>query len=316
MMLAADSAADGLWAITTYFNPMRYRRRLSNYRIFRRHLKVPLVAVELSYGDQFDLQQQDADILVRLRGGAVLWQKERLLNLALRALPATCRKVAWLDCDIIFRRPDWAGLASTLLDRAAIVQLFKHMHQLPADWIPGSSDVDLTFSRPSVAYSLSSGVPAAACVGNFSDRRIDSAAPGLAWAARREILEQHGFFDACIVGGGDRAMACAAHHCFKELMECHYMNEQQRRRYLAWAEPYYDSVRGEAAFVDTDILHLWHGHERDRAARSRHHGLQAFRFDPFNDIAIEDNGSWVWQTDKPDMHAYVRGYFSARREDG
>jgi hypothetical protein len=47
--------SEGLWAVTTYFNPMRYRRRLSNFRLFRKHLNIPLVAVELAYGKEFEL---------------------------------------------------------------------------------------------------------------------------------------------------------------------------------------------------------------------------------------------------------------------
>jgi hypothetical protein len=70
----------GLWAVTAYFNPMGYRRRLTNYKLFRTHLNVPLVAVELAYGPDFELNSHDADILVQLRGRDILWQKERLLN--------------------------------------------------------------------------------------------------------------------------------------------------------------------------------------------------------------------------------------------
>ena len=84
---------DELWAITSYFNPASYRRRLANFNTFRQHLPIPLVAVELAYDADFELQEADAEILIQLRGGALLWQKERLLNVALQALPAACRKV-------------------------------------------------------------------------------------------------------------------------------------------------------------------------------------------------------------------------------
>jgi hypothetical protein len=80
MKLPAYLHGHDLWAITSYFNPVRYQLRLSNFRTFRKRLKVPLVVVELSYGDDFELQEPDADILIPLRGGAALWQKERLLN--------------------------------------------------------------------------------------------------------------------------------------------------------------------------------------------------------------------------------------------
>src|SRR5262245_37018879 len=73
------SGPAGLWAITSYFNPARYRRKLQNYRVFRERLAVPLVTAELAF-DGFDLDAGDAEVLVRVRGGDVLWQKERLLN--------------------------------------------------------------------------------------------------------------------------------------------------------------------------------------------------------------------------------------------
>ena len=111
-------------------------------------------------------------------------------------------------------------------------------------------------------------------------------------------------------------MACAAHHCFDALMQSHCMNEHQRRRYITWAEPFYESVRAETAFLDADIFHLWHGDVDRRKGRSRHEGFQEFQFDPYTDIAIDENGSWRWNTEKPEMHEYVRRYFASRKEDG
>ena len=133
---------------------MRFRRRLSNFEIFRERLNVPLVAVELAYDFDFQLQDQDAEILIQLRGGAVLWQKERLLNLALQALPRQCRKIAWLDCDVIFGAADWAGLVSELLDRFALAQIFKRVHYLSPQWTSAKDcTTEVEFTRPSAAFS-------------------------------------------------------------------------------------------------------------------------------------------------------------------
>ena len=107
-----SAPAGDLWAITSYFNPLSYRRRRDNYRIFRDRLGVPLLTVELAYGPQFELGESDADILIQRRGGDVLWQKERLLNIALDALPGSCTKVAWIDCDVVFGEQDWPERAS------------------------------------------------------------------------------------------------------------------------------------------------------------------------------------------------------------
>ena len=69
-------------------------------------MSIPRVAVELSFDGRFELTDQDADILIQLRGGALLWQKERLLNLALKAVPSNATKIAWFDCDVILKRSD------------------------------------------------------------------------------------------------------------------------------------------------------------------------------------------------------------------
>jgi hypothetical protein len=316
MAQTTTSPAGDFWAITTYFNPARYRRRLSNFKIFRKYLNVPLLAVEWSYSDDFELQDHDADILVRLHGGAVLWQKERLLNLALKALPNSCHKVAWLDCDIIFQQDNWAQSASMLLDRVSLVQLFKCVHHLQEHWRPGFPTTDVERSRPSVAYMVSSGMSAVNSFTKAAQSDDEVPSRGFAWAAHRELLDRHGFYDACIIGSGDGAPVSAGYGCVDAFMDRQYMNEPQRRRFLAWAEPFRETVKAEIAVLETDILHLWHGSRADRAYVARHEGMQQFGFDPFKDIVIEENGSWGWNTDKPDMHDYVRNYFLSRREDG
>ncbi|RPI03272.1 MAG: hypothetical protein EHM71_14720, partial [Zetaproteobacteria bacterium] len=128
-----DAQSGSLWAITSYFNPVGYRRRLANYRVFRRHLAVPLVTVELAFDGRFQLQPADAEILIQRRGGAVLWQKERLLNVAVKSLPDSCAKVAWVDCDIVFANQEWVDRASTALEAVPLVHLFHERHEVPRD---------------------------------------------------------------------------------------------------------------------------------------------------------------------------------------
>jgi hypothetical protein len=52
--------------------PLRYKQLLSNY-------------------GQSKLNEKDADILIQSSGGAVLWQKERLLNHSIKALAKASR---------------------------------------------------------------------------------------------------------------------------------------------------------------------------------------------------------------------------------
>jgi hypothetical protein len=119
-----------IWAVTSYFNPARYRRRLANYRVFRRNLEFPLLTIEWSPSGDFELGHGEADILVRVEGGDLMWQKERLLNIALESLPPSCAHVAWVDCDVVFARKGIPGAVLAALERAPLVQLYDRVLDL------------------------------------------------------------------------------------------------------------------------------------------------------------------------------------------
>lgn len=307
-----------LWAITSYFNPSGFQSRLRNYRRFRQSLGVPLVTVELSHGHPFELEPGDADELVQVRGRDVLWQKERLLNLALQALPPSCTKVAWLDCDILFLDEDWPASTCAALERHRLVQPFRFVYEAtddapPADGVPSASRAELTglacrlLSQPSVTEALQQ--LGAAPVGRMT-------AWGFAWAARREVVAPHGFYDACIMGGADRAVFLAGLGAFERTIEAMRMNRAWAEHYLAWARPFHESVRSDFTFTEGSVLHLWHGALDHRQYRERHARLAEHDFDPARDLKINRNGCWEWNSDKPALHELVRRYFQDRREDG
>lgn len=299
------------WVITSFWNPVGYQRKYANYRMFREHLKMPLVAIELAFEGDFELRKEDADILVRLRGGDVLWQKERLLNLALKALPSSCRNVAWVDCDVIFGFPDWHDRAVQLLERASLVQLFSRVYRMPPDWRPGQQnppDAELLRGSP---YVIASGTPVATCLSAPATQI--SCAHGYAWAASRRLLDAHGLYDAVVIGGTDSAIVRAAYGRFDDALRLQALH---RDHYLAWAQPFHSAVDSNVTFLDGDIFHLWHGSTKDRRYRARNEEFMRFQFNPFTDIAADRYGAWRWNSDRRDMHDYVREYFVARREDG
>jgi len=276
---------------------------------------VPLVTVELGFHNNFDLQPKDADVLVQLRGQDVIWQTERLFNVALESVPAACDQVAWIDCDMIFGRSDWAAQASELLKHRAMVQLFSHLYELPAE----SPDDDLSRSEFS-AYSFANFQGRGPALFQDSPRkarrsRIDGA-PGGAWAARRDVLKKHGFYDALVLGGGDEAVTYAAVGWFEKSLANHLANARQKQHYLEWAVPFFHTVRGNIVCVEGDLHHLWHGELSKRSYSKRHQNLVPFGFDPYADISVAENGSWRWNSAKPALHQYVQSYFMSREEDG
>src|SRR5208282_413882 len=123
----------------------------------------------------------------------VMFQKERLLNVAISGLPSDCRKVAWLDCDVLFQNPDWLAHTSKLLDRFALVQPFQEVVLLPKGKICSSGEsVPCAESFASVFRSA----PTKHLAGNFWKHGHT----GFAWAARRDLLVSHGLYDACVAG--------------------------------------------------------------------------------------------------------------------
>jgi hypothetical protein len=134
IIASTDEDVAGLAAIACHFNPWRSQRRIENYRLFRARLGLPLITVEFSHDGQFELTSADADRLVQVSGGDLMWQKERLLNLALEHLPRSCTDVVWLDTDIIFSTGDWKRRLLERLRERAIVQPFARAILAPPDW--------------------------------------------------------------------------------------------------------------------------------------------------------------------------------------
>jgi hypothetical protein len=332
------SSRHGLWGITCFFNPSRSRRRLENYQAFRRSLGVPLVTVELAYGPQPELHEEDADILIPLRGKDILWQKERLLNLALEAVPRDCDAIVWLDSDVLFERADWPVLVRKELERCVLLQPFQDTvdvgpneraeeiehacHSgLPSSGVQGpgvrrTSRPDGRPMRQSLAFKIATGGLRAASLGTARLRNQWRCAVGLAWAGRCDALARHRFYDAEIVGGGDRALACAAYGSWQGLEATHHMNEMQRRHYLAWAQPFFDTVQGQVGHVPGTLFHLWHGTLDQRGYGTRFVGLVPFAFDPYTDIELDEQGCWRWSSNKTHLHQYVQRYFEQRNEGG
>jgi hypothetical protein len=305
---------DDLWAITSYFNPMGYQSRLDNYHVFRRHLKIPLMAVELVFDGNFQLKEGDADRLIPIHGKDIMWQKERLLNIALRQLPDSCRYVMWLDCDLVFERQDLAGTVVAALGDNTLIQPYSLVYDLMQNF-DGSTNLDenVVLKRESMAWQIRNGT-----IDHDSTEpdMLNHYSPGHAWAVRRDAVEQTGFYDAMILGSGDLAMAKAAIGRCEDVMSTFSMNACQAEHYRTWSNEWDRAINGRIGVVDGVVRHLWHGDLENRGYQTRYARFNKFSFDPNRDIAVGKAGCWNWSSNKPSMHEYTRRYFESRKEDG
>jgi hypothetical protein len=240
----------------------------------------------------------------------IMWQKERLLNIAIARLPENWRAVAWLDCDVLFENPDWAVQAVEQLGRHQIVQLFSEVVRLPRGETWGRQGDERWNSFAAIIKET----PNQLLKGDFARHGHT----GFGWAARREVLAQHGLYDGCIAGSGDHMMAHAfagdwTGDCIDKIIG---PSSAHRDHFSTWAKAVYQSVRARVSFVPGTIFHLWHGETASRRYVLRNRELASFDFDPATDLRIGAAGCWEWASEKPALHAWASDYFANRKEDG
>jgi hypothetical protein len=305
-----------LYAITSYFNSAKYQTKLNNYRLFHKSLAVPLITVELSFDGEFELTPADADVLVQISGGAVLWQKERLLNVALAHLPADCDAVAWIDNDVIFKNATWVEQAQQQLQQYQMVQLFSQS----VDMRPGETDITSEpeyYSQGLIAKIEIDGLGSLVRQSKYSwghPRR--EVMPGLAWCIRRDVIDQHGFYDAMIMGAADRMFLHAAYGEIAQIPVTVPVTEGHFARYPARARPFYETVQSSVGYIDHIAYHLWHGEIPNRRYWDRHDAVLKMGFNPTTDIHVGDNGAWHWTKPNTELENYCVEYFQQRLEDG
>jgi hypothetical protein len=224
--------------------------------------------------------------------------------------------VAWLDCDIVFEDPDWIGAAERLLEEVPLAQPFDQLvHLRPGElpetagqphplarrrsfaarWCAGDVPDDI-FARPEATY----------------EHRCTC---GMAWVARRDVIQRHGLYDAMILGLGDKHIAAAAVGRAADASAAVELSPGHRRHYLHWAEAFAREVGGAIGCLTGQLQHLFHGDLGNRHYLRRYRGFAAWDFDPSRDLGVAGSGAWSWERNEPGLHRHVADYFLARRED-
>jgi hypothetical protein len=283
-----------LWVIGCVFNPAGFRSAALKLREFRQRLPTDRITiVEVSWNGAFVYPDT---IHLHATDNNVLWQKERLLNIAIQQLPVDVDKVAWVDTDLLFLNRSCFDEAEEKLNHFPVVQLFDTAVNLGANH-------ETISERPSWGAALEAEQSP-----GLAQHHV-----GYAWAARREILSD-GLYDRMIVGGADWYMAIAwlGRHRHLSLSA---LSHAQTRHYLEWADRQHAVVKSRVGCIPGAVHHVFHGTERDRCYYTRSEPLLHYEFDPEQDITLDANGLWKWNSDKPELHAAVRRYFSSRNED-
>ncbi|GBG14806.1 UvrABC system protein A [Novimethylophilus kurashikiensis] len=300
-----------LAVITTYYNPCRYVTRRKNYDIFMAGMRaagVLCLTVECAFPGQ-DFELPPSPDVVQVRATTLLWQKERLLNMAAAYLPSDVKYVAWLDCDIVFDNNKWADDLVEVLKQHQVAQVFETAIRLDRDGITDAEPRAESFA------SVMSRCPTTLNAGRYDVHGHT----GYGWAMRRELFDEVGLYEAAVSGSADHFMAHAIYDHYGFCIENALKHDPAQISHLKeWGDQFYKLVRGSLGVVPGTIRHLWHGDTVNRRYFLRMHEITDLGFNPYTDIQAQPGKPLEWTPgiNKPGLEAYFANYFNQRQEDG
>lgn len=300
-----------LCAITTIYNPGNYSSRYRLYREFRKWMEasgIPLYTIELaSAGQDFRVTDKADPYSIQIRSEHEIWYKENLVNIALERLPRRWDLVAWLDADILFVRPDWVSATKEKLNQCAFVQMFSHVLDLGSHYEPLGIQEGFVFQylagdeRPSGSRQ------------DITKKSIGQT--GYAWAARREVLEEMGgLIETSILGSNDYFMAQALVGAVTPEMT-RMPDSNYATSLMEWQRRWEKLTHHNIGYVETTILHYWHGRRKDRGYDNRWRILVENQFDPLVDLKKNAAGLLEFTDRNAALREAIRDYFRSRNED-
>lgn len=303
-----NSGKNKLAVITSFFNPANYTNIKNNYTKFKKFILdsgADLFTAELVFDDN-DFFTEESEFNLHIRGNSnnIMWQKERLLNLILKIIPKEYNNIAWIDCDVIFDNGGWVEETNSKLETFKILQLFEKGNFY---------DENNKINR--VSYGIVKKLHTQKQKETIDFHPTRGGTPGLAWAIRRECLENVGFIDNQIIGGGDAIIFLASIGKLYGQFIYDKMNYELLNNTLTWSNKFYSKIQNSIFFVSGNAYHLYHGTNLKRNYNHRMEYLTENNYNPETDVKLDINNLWAWNTDKPNLHQKLYDYFFERDED-
>jgi hypothetical protein len=245
-----------------------------------------------------------------------------MLNIGFSRLPHDWKYAAWIDCDVVFARPDWALETVHQLQHFNVVQMYSHMYDLAPDYTPAPQfyrGVPISYGyNHSLNVIADNRKPTAVdYFGGLKPQHLKSGFyehPGFAWAITRESYNHlGGLIDWMPVGGADALMAI----CLTSSRDLPVwaLTGNQGRWLLSWRDRCDKYIRGNVGCVPGLLLHNWHGRKAQRQYKDRWKIMTDNNYDPEIDLKRDSQGLWQLTDRSPKLKNDIRNYFRARNED-
>lgn len=271
------------------FNPSRTKRILMNYLYIKNQFelqKLPVFTIELVY----EGRTPELSGAFHVSTTSVMFHKENLYRILESKIPKHYKKLAFLDCDILFSDPQWYSKTSTLLNDYDVVQPFETAHWMDLTY------THIELSRPTVLQMKT----------HMWDFKYH---PGFAWCMKRDWYNDVGFFDYAVSGSGD-TLSVAAWLSKKFPPGFQSLPKSLRREYSKFST----KARPKITYLQgVDVFHLYHGSRTGRQYSVRHKML-----DVSSDIKelVKQTASGVLEWKQPKKwNPMFLEYFHIRNDD-
>ena len=318
------SENEKLWVVTCVSNPLRWRTRIDLARRaiadWLREPNVHVTLVECTYGSRpYQLADLASDRVnhVPVKAHTMAWCKESMLNIGISRLPPEAKKIATLDCDILFRKPGWATDTLHALNLYGVVQTFDKALDLGPTTSQGHNGdpFQMHHSFCSLYHRGQPVVPDKPKFWDFDGGPYRYSHPGFAWAWQRSVLDWVGLL---FEHGG---MGSADHHQALSLVGAAEWSmpggtsDSYRTAVLTWQERALAAVNRKIGFVHGTIEHLWHGSKPRRSYQGRWSMFLEHGFDPVRDLKRNSYSVLEFSGNKPELERQWANYLSSRSED-
>lgn len=281
-------------------------QRLANYHRFAadlREMNLPLYTVEATFpgerrGASPPVSSTDGSPTVwnyALDDRQILWQKERLLNLAAAQLPADVDAIAWLDADVLFDCRELPSLVNQVLQRCQVAQLWQYAVLLGPDGQRESWPHNVPAAESLAAHNYGRLER-----GNRIDVSPRASHPGFAWAMRREAWDaMGGLYDLDLGGVADGIMGAAWLGAGRANPYLRQASTAMRADAIAWSDRAAAAINGPVGYLPIAVGHLYHGPIRARQYARRTRRLAKHQYDPQRHIAREEGRPLRWTDEAP-----------------